>query len=591
MQLFRSLSSYLTEAAGKAKSDDDGLVDRIGSANEPGKPGPVIGIAVERGVHQALPNSADSSPSSSPHPPTVPPAHHQPLPSPVNFHAIVLATPRWLERYDKGGNRIGRVPMQPAMAAFETTRIAGVGSCHLCGCLDGRVVVLKAGSLEVALVLELPDNERHTDAADGDADHGDSLPTTGMAAGALDLSITAVGVYTGLDGFAQRVLAGNQRGQVIIWEVPSERVLHTISSPRLVTSHGTSLSAASTAARSSDAPPTAPSDEGQQPSDGRRPSQEDGSQGGWRRASSLVSEGRDFIGCMAVVRALRQLWVGYGSGMVAVYQLKDFRLDTTISFAAEAKGGGGEAIDSEGGASPATEMESGLPVNALCWCAPLGLLLALVGSRSVFVLSAETMSIVQRYSAGLMTCGSLLSSIKVVDEPLGGSHAAPASILLLAGVDGSLVMRRLLRRGSDGKIQCVLIRQLGAELPSESDIPITCLHVDSPLDALFCGDASAVCSIVRPFRVHLLSAGAITTARVEDHAPPYSLYPGGPAATTDPVNIGRREQPSTTGAADVVLPSLPPVRVGVAGAGPVQSYVPPAYTPHTQREGEGDGQG
>merc|ERR1712176_1062766 len=69
----------------------------------------------------------------------------------------------------------------------------------------------------------------------------------------------------------------------------------------------------------------------------------------------------------------------------------------------------------------------------------------------VSVWDTQSYSLLQKYPADLITCGAHLSSMRAIriEQP-------ELFLLMLAGVDGSLCIRRVNKR-TDGKINCVLL--------------------------------------------------------------------------------------------------------------------------------------
>jgi hypothetical protein len=156
------------------------------------------------------------------------------------------------------------------------------------------------------------------------------------------------------------------------------------------------------------------------------------------------------------------------------------------------------AVDSEGlfivGESDRMTHNSMITVTELVHCPSQSLVAALSSYSEVLLFSTETHSLVQHYPASLMTCGVPLTSIHAFES------VPDSTFLLLGGVDGSVTMRELGRRGADRKLQCVLHR-CWERLAGEPQCPITAIHrppVPGVItDLALIGDASCTVYVIR----------------------------------------------------------------------------------------------
>ena len=150
-----------------------------------------------------------------------------------------------------------------------------------------------------------------------------------------------------------------------------------------------------------------------------------------------------------------QLWTGLDVGSIAV-----FEVETGILMRSLACGG--------------SEM-----VVALAFCSKTSAVFALSAHRRVTIWDTDSYACLQKYPAELMTCGADLSAMGAFDIP-----SINMSLLVLAGVDGSLCLRRITRR-EDRKLNCILLWYLGAE----SGCPITALDFHEGSETILLGDA------------------------------------------------------------------------------------------------------
>ncbi|CAK9022695.1 unnamed protein product [Durusdinium trenchii] len=100
----------------------------------------------------------------------------------------------------------------------------------------------------------------------------------------------------------------------------------------------------------------------------------------------------------------------------------------------------------------------------------------------VTIWDTDSFSCLQKYPAELMTCGADLSAMGAFDIP-----SISMSLLVLAGVDGSLCLRRITRR-EDRKLNCILLWYLGAE----TGCPATALDFHKASETILLGDAEAL---------------------------------------------------------------------------------------------------
>mmetsp|Transcript_123140 Transcript_123140/g.394352 ORF Transcript_123140/g.394352 Transcript_123140/m.394352 type:complete len:510 (-) Transcript_123140:205-1734(-) len=236
------------------------------------------------------------------------------------------------------------------------------------------------------------------------------------------------------------------------------------------------------------------------------------------------------------------LWVGMDTGSIAVFDIDTGMLIRSFSCA------GPEALVSL----------AHFPGNDVVF--------ALSAHRRVSVWDANTYGCIQKYPAELMTCGADLSAmiaIKVRDPDL--------SLLMLAGVDGSLCVRRVSRR-PDGKLNCVLLSFF--ECLSADGAPITLLGYHEPTDSVVLGDAGCAAAILSKLKDQLgTSVQAQSEQRAGRGEPPSTPSTPMTHASMTPPPTGARPSPAAsspvadalTTAANTPAPSpglTPPMPVG-----------------------------
>lgn len=188
-----------------------------------------------------------------------------------------------------------------------------------------------------------------------------------------------------------------------------------------------------------------------------------------------------------------QLWIGLETGRIAVFDVRSGVLVRSF---------------------PCTGTEA---IVSLAFVPSTAFVFALSAHRRVSVWSAASYGLLQKYPAELITCGSDLSAMLAIDVPStqvassssAGAAVTPTSasgqmaLLLLAGIDGSLCVRRVSRR-QDGKLNCVLLCYLSlAAGDRDLGCPITSIDYHADTDTVLLGDASCTVSLVSPLRDQL----------------------------------------------------------------------------------------
>jgi len=172
-----------------------------------------------------------------------------------------------------------------------------------------------------------------------------------------------------------------------------------------------------------------------------------------------------------------QLWIGLDTGHIAVFDVQSGVLARNFSCA------GTEAVVS------------------LALSDKYAFVFALSAHKRVSLWDAATYGLLQKYPAELITCGTDLSAMVAVDLPPASAAEESVPLLLLAGVDGSLCVRRIGRR-ADLKISCLLVCYL-QDVSGDAGCPITSIDYHTATDSVLLGDASGTLSLVSPLRTRL----------------------------------------------------------------------------------------
>ena len=107
-----------------------------------------------------------------------------------------------------------------------------------------------------------------------------------------------------------------------------------------------------------------------------------------------------------------------------------------------------------------------------------GLIAAVSASLDLSLWSIESRTLVQKYSAALVTCGGCISFLGV-----GGPGQ-----LLIGSSDGSVCLREVRRKEEAPRYQCVLIRFWDCPDPLDA-CPVTAALIDGDSATLLVGDA------------------------------------------------------------------------------------------------------
>eukprot|EP00439_Symbiodinium_sp_Y106_P076530 s1089_g15.t1 len=174
--------------------------------------------------------------------------------------------------------------------------------------------------------------------------------------------------------------------------------------------------------------------------------------------------------------ALR-LWVGLDNGQLVVFEVETGMLVRSFSCCGP-------------------EM-----VSALAFCEKTSAVFALSAHKRVSIWDSKTFACLHKYPAELMTCGSDLSAMGAFDVP-----KLSLSLLVLAGVDGSLCLRRITRR-TDSKLNCILLWYRG-DAGGELGCPVTALNFHEDTEMVLLGDAG--CRVqLQNIREHVTSAAEL----------------------------------------------------------------------------------
>jgi len=183
-----------------------------------------------------------------------------------------------------------------------------------------------------------------------------------------------------------------------------------------------------------------------------------------------------------------QLWIGLDNGGIAVFDVQSGVLVRSFST-------GPEAV-----------------VSLALFCAN-SFVFALSAHRRVSVWDAVTYSFMQKYPAELITCGADLSAMVAADVPSANAETPEMALLLLAGVDGSLCVRRVGRR-QDGKLHCVLMCYL-ENVSGNPGCPITSINYHAATDSVLLGDAGYTVSLLSPLQEQLGNTSSAEIPRLK----------------------------------------------------------------------------
>mmetsp|Transcript_22046 Transcript_22046/g.61744 ORF Transcript_22046/g.61744 Transcript_22046/m.61744 type:complete len:503 (-) Transcript_22046:65-1573(-) len=177
-----------------------------------------------------------------------------------------------------------------------------------------------------------------------------------------------------------------------------------------------------------------------------------------------------------------------------------------------------------------------------------GVVFALSAHRRVSVWEASTCNFVQKYAAELITCGADLTVMHAAELP-----DMEASLLFLAGIDGSLCVRQVQRR--NGKINCVLLCYLSC-VSSHAGCPITSLAYHASTDSVLVGDAGCAVALVPKIRDQLCPAAIRPTAQAAVNDGGSTSVACSPSADTAATNEGVSLEPTSNSPQPQSYPSV-----------------------------------
>ena len=186
------------------------------------------------------------------------------------------------------------------------------------------------------------------------------------------------------------------------------------------------------------------------------------------RAGDCILNYNDSISTLCWVK--RSMWTGLADGTVNVAGF-DNTADTVLQT------GGGS-------------------VQSISFCPTFGVVFVLSGCDTVTVWDAFNLVVVSRFDSTLIGCGASLTCLKCTENSLGTSDSF--SLILLAGIDGSVTIRQITRRAQDGKLQCVLLRNFENVFADLTGERIPCTYISSITDTVVVGSAGVLVSLVSP---------------------------------------------------------------------------------------------
>ncbi|KAK1443195.1 hypothetical protein BgAZ_200710 [Babesia gibsoni] len=324
--------------------------------------------------------------------------------------SIIMQTPDAMERYSFYGKLMQHTSCSPyAITKVTYGHVVGIGVCVLCGTQCGKVLVHTLERFERVLTLDTLQL------------YGKSVPVeNGSSASNLDDSsngatnafeINALELVKTFDTFARQMIVGNQLGHLLIVDLPSMKLLNVIYYPVKGANECTS---------------------GDHENNGELSDDEYGDIPEMQTMKTPINMGEPstYISCMGVNGGLNDLWVGYGDGTFAVFEIPSGRCKMHVA---------ANDVENEAGCN--------IDVDARWQCVVgihfslmLELALVVYGNIRVDVWDTRCHSLLKSFPASIFTCGTSLVSSMCIYE-----NFEKMCLLFVGSMDGSLILRKVER--------------------------------------------------------------------------------------------------------------------------------------------------
>ncbi|KAK1936295.1 hypothetical protein X943_002620 [Babesia divergens] len=324
--------------------------------------------------------------------------------------SVILQTPDAMERYSFYGKLLQHTSCSPyAITKVSYGHVVGIGRCALCGTQCGKILVYTIGRFERVIVLDTL--EYYGKARDSDTEFSVDSSDESSVDMANTFEINAIEFVKTFDTFARHMIVGNNLGHLLIIELPSMKLINVIYYPVEGADEWCYEDGVDCAELSEDEYDEPPPE---------------------RTIRTPISMGGPsaYISCMSIYPVVNDLWVGYGDGTFAVFEIPSGRCKIHVPISS--MDGNDEAnIDVD---------KRWQRVMGIHFSTMLELTLVVYGNIRVDVWDARCYSLLKSFPASVLACGtSLISSMSIYEG------YDKMCLLFVGSMDGSLILRRVER--------------------------------------------------------------------------------------------------------------------------------------------------
>ncbi|EDO07551.1 uncharacterized protein BBOV_IV011990 [Babesia bovis T2Bo] len=342
---------------------------------------------------------------------------------------LIMQTPDSMERYSFYGKLMQHTSCAPyAITNVTYGHVVGIGRCVLCGTQCGKVVIYKMEDFERVLVLDTLDyyseeQQPRPEVPESDNDE-DSVRAPTM------FEINSIKLVKTFDEYARTLIIGNQLGHILIVDLPSMKLKNVIYYLGDDGAHGVK---------------TLPSNTDYDIEVVSEDEYGDPKQQLMFKLPVKRDQHVTYISAMRVQPVINDVWVGYGDGTFAVFEIASGRCKKYVS----------ADIMERGGASSGVEIDPRWQrVTSIHFSSMLEIALIVYGNVRVDVWDCRSYEMLKSVPVGVLTCdSSLISSMRLFDG------FEKTCLLFVGSMEGSLIIRKI-ERNSSNEITMSLVLNL-----------------------------------------------------------------------------------------------------------------------------------
>ncbi|EKX74318.1 conserved hypothetical protein [Theileria equi strain WA] len=320
-------------------------------------------------------------------------------------YCVVLQTPDSIERYSLNGKLLQHVSCSPyAITKVSCGNVVGMGRVVICGTQCGKVIFYSFFRFEQLLILDTTTiYEDYLSIGDSMSDDSEKQDDHRHALNSTLFEINCLALVNCLEEYSKWLAIGNQLGHLLIYEIPSLNLLNFICHPP--DENCISRSSSESSFYDHD-------NEEKSPSYGELQS----------KIMKSKSEKNVYISCIRLCSVYNDLWVGYGDGSFAVFEMitglcKKFVPNNNND----------------------SKMET---ITSIHFSYIYNITLIVYGNDKVDIWDYSTLTFVKTFPSSILTCGtSPISSLCIYE--MSEKALNNICLLFIGSMDGSLILRRI----------------------------------------------------------------------------------------------------------------------------------------------------